>query len=177
MADYSTDFSASDFSVDEPSATDFSAFYLAYGKSLAARLLPGMPFVFVEDLDDAQEVMKLISGSGVLEGGYLFCWDNFDEDLDTAGRDNFTLSVTGSFSVLKKSLGLSDRAQLKAQCRQLVLQAFTIMLADAREGSLEQQSIRLDLRQIPLQRVGPLSASWYGYQLQFRWTVPADLPA
>lgn len=181
LPDFSKDdFSPGDFSTDalavDESPLDFSQIYKAYGQSLAARLVTtsAMSFVFVEDLDDPQEVIKAVAKAA--DGESLFCWDNFDEDLDSGGRDNFTLSVTGSFSVLKKAKELSARHVVQGQCRGAVLQAFSLMLADARTGFLLEQSIRLDLRQIPLQRIGPLSASWYGYQLQFRWTVPADLP-
>ena len=174
MGDFSTEFSPTDFSADDTPVFDFSGFYETYGKSLASRLLPGMPFIFVEDLDDPQEILKMVSK--VPEGQPLFCWDNFDEELDTAGKDNFTLSVTGSFSVLKKALSTIPRQIVQAQCRVMVLAAFALMIDDARAGSLLEQSIRLDLRQLPLQRIGPISASWYGYQIQFRWTVPADLP-
>lgn len=154
-------------------------FYKQYGQSLADRL-PGLlpleaaiSFVFVEDIADPKEVMAAVKT--IPDGGYLLAWDNFDEAIDTGGRDNYHLPLTGSFSFSQKAADQPARSAAHARCRQLVLKAFALMLQDGAEGELEKEAIQVEVRQLPLEKIGPVATSWYGYGLQFGWSVPLDL--
>ncbi len=160
---------------------NLNEFYRAYGLSLATRLAPFMepvqvmPFVFVDEMDNPVEILSYTSSGKPPEGLPVLVWDNFEESIDTGGRDNYHLPVQGSLSVLMKAKDQSAKHTVRQRCRQLVLKAFAMMLADAADGALEQEGIQLDVRQVPLEKVGPVSIQWYGYGLQFSWHVPLDL--
>ncbi|GAB2571749.1 hypothetical protein [Spirosoma areae] len=156
-------------------------FYRTYGERLASRL-PGIAhsaehraFVFVEEMDNPKEVLEFTSNGKAPAGQPILVWDNFDEDLDTGGRDNYHSQLKCSFSVLLKALDNPGRATAYRVGRAIVLNALAIMIQDAEQGALYAESIQMELRQLPLEKVGPVSAQWYGYGVQFSWMVPINL--
>src|SRR5438128_1287448 len=106
---------------------NLSDFYKTYGESLATRLMaighiPARPaFVFVEDIDNPIEILSFTSNGKAPASKPILVWDNFDEDLETSGRDNYHFALTGSFSVLAKALDQPAKTKTYRDCRAIVL--------------------------------------------------------
>lgn len=160
---------------------DLSGFYERYGESLARRLADiafseaNASYLFVENMGDPAEVLAHISSGKTQEGKALLVWENFEEDLDTGGRDNYHTVIQGSVAVIRKAGDRAAIREAKQIGRAVVLKVLALMLQDEVEGSLYEQTIRVEIRQRPLQAIGPISTNWYGYALQFSWIVPIDL--
>lgn len=166
-----------DFCLDE--------FYKEYGETLASRL-PEIAhtnvkpaFVFVAEIDNPVEVKELANNKQITTDGPILVWDNFDEDIDSGGRDNFHSTLKCSLSVLFKETKLFTRAQAFRQARAIILKALSVMIQDAQSydenGSLCEVGIQMDIQQFPLEKIGPVSGQWYGRGVQFSWIVPVDL--
>lgn len=160
---------------------DLDEFYKSYGERLASRL-PGIAhseaqpaFVFVADMENPVEVMSFTSSGKAPAGRPILVWDNFDEDIDTGGRDNYHTQLKCSFSILQKASDAVSKARAYQQARQIILQALSIMISDAQNGELQAQTIQVEIRQLPLEKIGPISSNWYGRGIQFSWIVPIDL--
>lgn len=156
-------------------------FYEKYGESLATRLAaighsPADPaYVFVEEMGNPKEVQDSLNGGAIRPDRTILVWENHGEDLDTGGRDNYHGRWPGSLCVLQLA---TDRASIriaKAECRRILLATIALMLQDAQDGVLEKQTISFELRNVPLEAVGPVVSNWYGYACDFTWTVPMDL--
>lgn len=158
---------------------DLDEFYRNYGETLASRLpeiahsSAKKAFVFVTNVDDPAEAQTFSTKAPI--GQPFLAWDNFDEDLNTSGRDNYHLAIKGSFSLWQKATDKVTQAQVYANCRKIVLKALSVMIADSEEGVLEAEGIVMEINQIPMEKTGPLNATWYGYGAQFSWLVPIDL--
>ncbi|RYC69747.1 hypothetical protein [Spirosoma sordidisoli] len=156
-------------------------FYRAYGESLASRLAeiahsPARPaFVFLEDMGDPKELKLQTGRKDALLGDNQLVWEAFQEDLDTGGRDNYHSVWTGSVAVIRKATTDEQIRAARATARQLVLKAYALMLQDAAHGALAEEFIQVEVRQLPLEKIGPIASGWHGYGLQFSWTVPVDL--
>lgn len=156
-------------------------FYEQYGESLATRLAsiahsPDDPaFVFVEEMGNPKEVLDSLNGGVIRPDRTILVWENHGEDLDTGGRDNYHGRWPGSLCVLQQATDRAGIRRAKAECRRILLAVIALMLADAQDGILEEQTIGFELRNVACEAVGPVVSNWYGYACDFSWTVPLDL--
>lgn len=156
-------------------------FFKTYGESVATRLTgighsPATPaFVFIEDRGDPKEVLTFTGKKAAQHAQNILVWEDYDEDVDNGSRDNYHSVWKGSVVVLAKALDAEARREVFQRTRALVLKALTLMLDDEAGGMLAEQGIEVAVRGLPLEKIGPIATSYYGYGLEFTWTVPLEL--
>lgn len=160
---------------------DLNDFYRAYGESLASRLMAighgdATPaFIFVEDMGDPAEVLDFTSRGKAEKGQNVLVWEQFMEDIDTAGRDNYHSVLKGSLAVIGKATDRAEIRQTFSRTRTTVLKLLALMLEDEAGGELGEWGIVVGVRELACEKVSVVANNWYGYGLQFTWTVPLDL--
>jgi hypothetical protein len=102
-------------------------------------------------------------------------WENFQEDIDNGGRDNYHSAVVGSMMIMQKGVNKAGKHQARRECRAALLKAFALMLQDSLQGVLADNYIQLDVRDLPCESMVGMLKDYHGYGMQFRWTVPIDL--
>jgi len=159
--------------------TELSDFYKRYGESLASRLeaIAHDPdahpaFCFVEAAGDPSEVISFVGKSS---NSPFLVWEDFEEDLETAGLDNYHSMIQGSLAILLKGLDKDAKREAYQIGRAIALKALAMMIDDSLEGELEAESIKIDVREFPCEKIGPVATSWYGYGISFKWRVPLEL--
>ncbi|UHG93433.1 hypothetical protein [Spirosoma oryzicola] len=159
--------------------TDLSEFYKAYGEGLASRLADiaysesNKTFCFVEDVGSPTEVISFNFGPNP-----VLVWEDFEEDIETAGRDNYYSQIVGSMAVMSKAGGSASKAgkrEVYRQNRAILLKAIALMIQDSESGELADQDISMEIRKFPCQKIGPVGGDKYGYGIQFTWLVPVNL--
>lgn len=161
---------------------NLSDFYKAYGEDLASRL-PDIDtykngYVYLESIGNPTEIQEAAQRGGFSDGQPFLILEDYQEDLETAGRDNYYSKITGSLVVLIQSGPEKEKKrQAYQQGRTLVLQAIAQMISDSQEGPLEERGISIDLREFPCEKIGPINGSCFGFGVQFTWHVPLDLTA
>lgn len=153
-------------------------FYEDYGRALAGRVLvgsggPALGFVLVEEMGDPSEVLAAISKPG--PASVLLVWEQFGEDVSDGGRDNYHTNLTASVAVITKAQDRLGKREARAIGRKAVLEVLGLMIGDGYQGELNAVGIQVGVRRLPLSPVGPVGTNWYGYGLEFSWTVPLDL--
>lgn len=163
---------------------DLFQFYRAYGQSLAERLkvightAEKKRFVFVEDLDNADELIR----KAVTDFKYsanVLVWERFSEQLSNGRRDNYNTRPQGSLAVLRKpeTNSVDGRAAAIDECRQAAMKVVALMLLDEQTAgsALDLAGIRFELDGQSGEPIPPLGSGWVGYGFSFDWLAPVDL--
>lgn len=154
-------------------------FYPAYGETLATRLLnhtnEARHFVYL-DTDDMRPLTEGVKDPDRVTPGPLLVWEQFGDRLQTSGRDNYHLRMSGSLAVLIpcENTTLAKRLATR-QARAHCLRALAQMRLDALEGSLETAGVRVELDGEEGESTGMLIPGWAGYGWGFTWMVPLEL--
>lgn len=150
-------------------------FYEAYGDTLLKRLPALGKLVFIDDNEGMSDVIRATK-AGMNAERPILIWQQFDERLRTAKRDNYHQEIDGSLAVLFKvpKEPLSQR-QAKRQAKALCLQLLALMLEDGIDGLLAATGIRVELDGASGESISQVGDGWSGYGYGFGWLVPLDL--